>query len=200
MYESIEKNTSIQELVRLMLEQLGENPERQGLLKTPKRVEDSLRFLVKGYQENIDEIINGAIFDEAYDEMVLVRDINFFSLCEHHMLPFFGRCHIAYIPNGKIIGLSKIPRIVEVFSRRLQVQERMTIEIAECLNEHLKPKGVAVVCEGFHLCMAMRGVEKQNSSTTTSSMLGCFMKNRATRSEFLSILRSRGATDGGLMS
>jgi GTP cyclohydrolase I len=192
--DTIQNDTSISELIRLLIEKVGENPERKGLLKTPQRVADSFKFLLKGYGENVEEIINGAIFEEPYDEMVVVRDINFFSLCEHHMLPFFGKCHVAYIPDGRIVGLSKVPRIVEVFSRRLQVQERMTIEIANCLNEHLRPKGVGVIVEGFHLCMAMRGVEKQNATTTTSSMLGCFLKSKATRGEFLNILRNSGVS------
>jgi GTP cyclohydrolase I len=192
--DTIQNDTSISELIRLLIEKVEENPERKSLLKTPQRVADSFKFLLKGYGENVEEIINGAIFEEPYDEIVVVRDINFFSLCEHHMLPFFGKCHVAYIPDGRIVGLSKVPRIVEVFSRRLQVQERMTIEIANCLNEHLRPKGVGVIVEGFHLCMAMRGVEKQNATTTTSSMLGCFLKSKATRGEFLNILRNSGVS------
>lgn len=177
-------------LIRSLLAEVGENPEREGLLKTPARVAESMRFLTGGYEEDISEIINEAVFEgEAYDEMVLVKDIEFYSLCEHHMLPFFGQCHIAYMPDQKIVGLSKIPRLVDVFARRLQVQERLTTQIAQILEDVLKPKGVAVVMEGEHLCMMMRGVQKQHSMTTTSAMLGLFRDDRATRMEFLELIR-----------
>ena len=179
------------ENVRQILKGLGENPEREGLQRTPERVEKALKFLTGGYTENIAKIVNGALFAVDYDEMVIVKDIEFFSLCEHHMLPFHGKAHVAYIPNGKVIGLSKIPRIVDVFARRLQVQERMTQEIAETLMDILKPKGVAVTCEASHFCMMMRGVEKQHSSTVTSAMLGEFRDRKETRDEFLSLIRGR---------
>jgi len=182
------KGKRIQELIHELLCLLGEDPAREGLLKTPKRVAESFAYLTKGYGQNVEEVLNGAVFLEPYDEMVVVKEINFFSLCEHHMLPFYGRAHVAYIPNGKIVGLSKIPRIVEVFSRRLQVQERMTTQIAECLMKTLEPRGVGVVIEGFHLCMAMRGVEKINSYATTSSMLGNFRSSATVRAEFLSLI------------
>lgn len=172
-----------------MLVELGEDPERDGLLDTPKRVDKSLRFLTSGYAEDIDKVINDALFDVDYSEMVIVKDIDFYSLCEHHMLPFFGKCHVAYVPRTKVIGLSKIPRIVDVFSRRLQVQERLTNQIAECIREKIDPLGVAVVMQGTHLCMAMRGVEKQNSVALTSAMLGLFRQDARTRSEFLSLIR-----------
>ena len=174
-----------------LLIRIGEDPSREGLLKTPKRAEAAIRFLTSGYQKDIDEVLNDAIFHEDYDEMVLVKDIQLFSLCEHHLLPFYGRCHVAYIPNGKIIGLSKIPRIIEVFSRRLQVQERLTSQIADCLMKALEPHGVAVVIEALHLCMAMRGVEEPNAFTVTSSMLGAFRKDSRARSEFLSLIKPR---------
>src|SRR5437016_3183276 len=158
--------------VRDILENIGENPERQGLLRTPERVAKAYEFMTKGYRDSIENLVNKAVFDECYNEIVIVKDIDFYSLCEHHMLPFYGKCHIAYLPKNKIIGLSKIPRIVDMYSRRLQVQERMTTQIGEDLNRILEPEGVAVVCEGRHLCMMMRGVEKQNSIATTSCMLG----------------------------
>ncbi len=186
----------IQGLVETILNEIGENPEREGLLKTPKRVAKAYEYLTSGYNKDITKVLNGAIFKEDYDEMVLVRNIDFYSMCEHHMLPFFGKVHIAYIPDGKIVGLSKLPRIVDVFARRLQVQERMTKEIADTINEHLKPKGVAVVSEAYHMCMMMRGVEKQNSSTTSSSMHGVFKTDPKTRVEFLSLIR---ANDGRLI-
>ena len=179
----------IRTLIEQLLISIGENPSREGLEKTPERVEKSFQFMTKGYQEDVDEVLNGALFSIDYDEMVIVKDIDFYSLCEHHLLPFFGKCHIAYIPNGKIVGLSKIPRLVEVFSRRLQVQERLTVQIAEAIEAHLQPQGVAVVIEGFHLCMMMRGVQKQNAYTTTSSMLGVFRHQHNTRQEFLQLLR-----------
>tara|TARA_B100000315_G_scaffold36188_1_gene30904 strand:- start:6372 stop:6968 length:597 start_codon:yes stop_codon:yes gene_type:complete len=180
---------AIQMLIKQLLTSVGENPTREGLEKTPERVEKAFRFMTKGYQEDVDNVLNEALFPIDYDEMVIVKDIDFYSLCEHHMLPFFGKCHVAYIPNGKIVGLSKIPRLVEVFSRRLQVQERLTVEIAEALESRLHPQGVAVVVEGFHLCMMMRGVQKQNAYATTSSMLGEFRNQQKTRGEFLQLLR-----------
>jgi len=179
---------ALRDSVKTILNEIGENPEREGLLKTPNRVAKAYRFLTKGYHEDIDKILNGAIFHEHYDEMVIVKDIDFFSLCEHHMLPFYGKCHVAYIPNGKIVGLSKIPRMVEIYARRLQVQERMTREIGDLLFKVLQPKGVAVVSEAQHLCMMMRGVEKQNSIATTSCMLGTFKSNEKTRQEFLKLI------------
>ena len=178
----------IEELISELLIQIGEDPTREGILRTPSRVAKAWEFLSKGYHQNLDEIINNAVFSEDYDEMVTIKDIDFFSLCEHHLLPFFGKAHVAYIPNGKIIGLSKVPRIVDMFSRRLQVQERMTHEIADTLNSVLLPKGVAVVLEGEHMCMQMRGVEKQNSYATTSSMTGLFRQDSRTREEFLNII------------
>lgn len=177
--------------VRELLRLLGENPEREGLVKTPARVEKSLQFLTSGYQRDVAEIVNGAIFEEQTDEMVVVKDIDLYSLCEHHLLPFYGKAHVAYLPKGRIIGLSKIPRIVDAFARRLQVQERLTTQIAQCLSEHLRPRGVAVVIEAYHLCMAMRGVEKQNAFATTSAMLGAFREDRGTRAEFLEFLNHR---------
>jgi GTP cyclohydrolase IA len=178
----------IEAQVKLLLEEIGEDPNREGLLKTPHRVAKAYDFLTSGYRENIKKVINGAVFEEKYDEMVIVKDVDFFSLCEHHLLPFFGKIHIAYIPNGKIVGLSKIPRIVEVFARRLQVQERMTQEIADTLDEYLQPKGVGVVSEARHMCMMMRGVEKQNSVATASAMHGLFKEDPRTRSEFLNLI------------
>lgn len=178
-------------LVRELLEQLGEDPERQGLLRTPTRVADAYAFLTAGYQSDVQAILNGALFDERYNEMVIVKDIDFYSLCEHHLLPFYGRCHVAYIPNGKVVGLSKIPRIVEVFARRLQVQERMTNEIATMLMEVLQPAGVAVVTEARHLCMMMRGIQKQNTVVTNSALLGIFHEDRACREEFMQLISHR---------
>jgi GTP cyclohydrolase IA len=180
---------AMQELVRQLLAELGEDPSREGLLNTPKRVEKALRFLTSGYTADVDTVLNNALFTVDYNEMVIVKDIDFYSLCEHHLLPFFGRCHIAYIPNGKVIGLSKIPRLVEVFARRLQIQERMTNQIAETIREKINPLGVAVVIEATHLCMAMRGVEKQNSFAITSAMLGGFRSDARTRMEFLELIR-----------
>ena len=177
------------EEIRSILTQLGEDPTRDGLLNTPKRVDAALRFLTSGYQMNVDDLVNKALFDVAYDEMVIVRDIEVFSLCEHHLLPFFGKAHVGYIPNGRVIGLSKIPRLVDMFARRLQVQERLTTQIAETINEKIHPRGVAVVIEAQHLCMIMRGVEKQNSVAVTSSMLGVFKENQNTRNEFLNLAR-----------
>lgn len=181
----------LEEIVHELLQLLGENPEREGLLKTPKRVAHSLKYLTQGYRQDIRRVLNNAIFEEPYDEMVVVKDIEIFSLCEHHMLPFYGKAHVAYIPNGKIIGLSKIPRVVEIFAKRLQVQERLTSQIAECLTEALNPRGVGVVIEALHLCMAMRGVEKRTSHTVTSSMLGSFRNSERVRSEFLSLIGRR---------
>ncbi len=187
----------MQDLITRLLLELGEDPSREGLVRTPKRVAEALRFLTSGYDANVDDVLNGALFSEDYSEMVIVLDIDFYSLCEHHLLPFFGRCHVAYIPNGRVIGLSKIPRLVEIFARRLQLQERMTNQIAETIRTKVNPLGVAVVCEGTHLCMAMRGVEKQNSRTITSAMLGAFRDNARTRMEFLELLKHRG-TAGAL--
>ena len=182
-------NTRISNLVKQLLVELGEDPERQGLAQTPERVAKSYQYLVSGQNSNLQEIVNGALFEEEVDEMVLVKDIEFYSLCEHHLLPFHGRAHIAYLPQGKIIGLSKLPRIVDMFARRLQVQERMTVQIAEAVREVLQPQGVAVVTEAAHLCMMMRGVSKQASVTTASCMLGAFRSDPRTRSEFLSLIR-----------
>lgn len=181
----------IADLFRQILVELGEDPERQGLLKTPSRVAKSLDFLTSGYRKDPSKILNSALFDEQSDEMVVVRDIELYSLCEHHVLPFTGKAHIAYLPDGKIVGLSKIPRIVDVFARRLQVQERLTVQIANALQDALKPKGVAVVVEARHLCMMMRGVEKQNSFATTSCMLGWFKSDPKTRAEFLNLIGRR---------
>jgi len=179
---------STQEMYREILRRLGENPKRDGLVATPARVEKSLAFLTKGYAEDPTKVLRGALFDVDYDEMVIVKDIEMFSLCEHHMLPFFGKVHVAYIPKGKVIGLSKIARLVEIFARRLQVQERLTRQIADSIQEAIQPQGVGVVIEARHLCMMMRGIEKQNSSTVTSAMVGCF-RQKETRSEFLSLVR-----------
>ncbi|MBS1912989.1 MAG: GTP cyclohydrolase I FolE [Bacteroidetes bacterium] len=179
------------ELVRETLVLIGEDVHRDGLVRTPQRVARAYEFLTQGYAMDIAEVLNGAIFAERYDEMVVVKDIDFFSLCEHHMLPFFGKAHVAYIPNGKIVGLSKIPRIVDVFAHRLQVQERMTLQIAETIQKYLQPQGVAVVTEASHMCMMMRGVEKQNSVTTASAMLGVFKHQVETRSEFMNLISSR---------
>jgi GTP cyclohydrolase I len=179
----------IAESIEKILGALGEDPEREGLLRTPERGEKALRFLTSGYEANIEEIVNGAIFHEKCDEMVLVKDIEFFSLCEHHMLPFHGKAHVAYMPNHKIIGLSKIPRIVDMFARRLQVQERLTLHIAQCIQQVLQPRGVGVILEARHFCMMMRGVEKQHSGTVTSAMLGLMRSRKDTRDEFLSLVR-----------
>lgn len=181
-------NEKVESLVTQLLEQFGEDPLRDGLRQTPRRVSSMYEYLLQGYSRDVKEVMNGAVFKERYSEMVLVKDIDFFSLCEHHLLPFYGRCHIAYIPNGKIVGLSKMPRIVDVFARRLQVQERLTNQIAETLFELLNPLGVGVVMEARHLCMLMRGVEKQNSVATTSAMLGSFRKDVKCRNEFLTLI------------
>ena len=186
----------MQDLVRRLLAELGEDPDREGLVRTPKRVEKALRFLTSGYSANIDEVLNEALFTVDYSEMVIVKDIDFYSLCEHHLLPFFGKCHIAYIPSTRVIGLSKIPRLVDVFSRRLQIQERLTNQIADTIREKIAPLGVAVVIEATHLCMSMRGVEKQNSFAVTSAMLGAFRSNARTRMEFLELIKLRSAVPG----
>ena len=195
MKSAAEPNTltsaSFDELVHEMLIRLGEDPGREGLVRTPARVQKALQFLTKGYTEDAEALLRNALFTVSYDEMVIVKDIEMFSLCEHHMLPFFGKVHVAYIPNGKVIGLSKIPRLIEVFSRRLQIQERLTTQIAETIQKTIEPQGVGVVIEARHLCMMMRGVEKQHSSAVTSSMLGSFREEEETRTEFLSLIRQR---------
>jgi GTP cyclohydrolase I len=177
-------------MVRSMIESLGEDPNREGLVRTPERVEKALRYLTSGYAANLDSIVNDAIFEVKYDEMVIVKDIEFFSMCEHHMLPFYGKMHVAYIARNKVIGLSKLPRIVDVFARRLQIQERLTQQVAESIQELVDPVGVGVVAEAQHFCMMMRGVEKQHSATVTSAMLGCFREQKETRDEFLSLIRN----------
>jgi GTP cyclohydrolase I len=182
----------MQDTIRRLLTELGEDPTREGLRETPRRVEKSLEFLTSGYRTNIDEVINGALFTVEYNEMVIVRDIDFYSLCEHHLLPFFGKCHVAYIPDGRVIGLSKLPRIVDAFARRLQVQERLTSQIATTIEGRIAPIGVGVVIEATHLCMSMRGVSKQNSITTTSAMLGAFHSDARTRNEFVQLIRHAG--------
>ena len=185
------KQDPIQKHIRAVLEQIGEDPDRDGLERTPLRVAKAYRFLTRGYSEDPVALLNGALFDVSYDEMVLVKDIGFYSLCEHHMLPFFGRIHVAYIPNGKVVGLSKIPRLVQMFARRLQVQERLTMQIAEIIEKVLAPRGVAVVAEAIHLCMMMRGVEQQNAFAITSSLKGEFQSDSKTRSEFMELIRHR---------
>ena len=186
----------MQDLIRQLLVELGEDPAREGLVRTPHRVEKALKFLTSGYGADIDTVLNDALFTVDYSEMVIVRDIDFYSLCEHHLLPFFGKCHVAYIPQRHVIGLSKIPRLVDVFARRLQVQERMTNQIAQTILEKIDPLGVAVVCESTHLCMSMRGVEKQNSFAVTSAMVGAFRNNARTRMEFLELIKLRSAVPG----
>src|SRR5688572_23259408 len=186
----------MQDLIRQLLAELGEDPDREGLVRTPLRVDKALRFLTSGYRANIAEVLNDALFTVDYSEMVIVKDIDFYSLCEHHLLPFFGKCHVAYIPSTKVIGLSKIPRLVDVFARRLQVQERLTNQIADTIRAKIAPLGVAVVMEATHLCMSMRGVEKQNSFAVTSAMLGSFRDNSRTRMEFLELLSLRSAIPG----
>ncbi|HMK29910.1 MAG TPA: GTP cyclohydrolase I FolE [Terriglobales bacterium] len=179
------------DLVHEMIARLGEDPSREGLRRTPERVQRALEYLTRGYNEDPEQLLNGALFTVNYDEMVIVKDIEMFSLCEHHLLPFFGKVHVAYIPNGKVIGLSKLPRLVDIFARRLQVQERLTTQIAETIMNVIQPQGVGVVVEARHLCMMMRGVEKQHSQAVTSSMLGCFRDERETREEFLALIRNR---------
>ena len=183
----------IEEWVAKILKELGEDVHREGLERTPERVAKALKFLTSGYQQDVKDVLNDALFVEDYDEMVVVKDIDVFSICEHHMLPFIGKCHVAYLPGKKIVGLSKIPRLVEMFSRRLQVQERLTTQIAQTLQEALKPRGVAVVIEAIHLCMVMRGVEKQNSKAVTSAMLGAFRDRPETRAEFMELIKPRGS-------
>jgi GTP cyclohydrolase IA len=188
---SVENSESIADLVRRMLQLIGENSDRDGLRHTPERFEKALRFLTSGYHQDPQKLLNGAMFSVCYDQMVLVKDIEIYSLCEHHMLPFFGKCHVAYIPDKKVVGLSKIPRLVNMFARRLQIQERLTNQIASAIQENISPLGVGVVVEARHLCMVMRGVEKQNSQTVTSAMLGSFRDNVQTREEFLSLIREK---------
>jgi GTP cyclohydrolase I len=184
-------SASLQQIYAELLTRIGEDPSRDGLLNTPKRMEKSMAFLTQGYTQSIDAVLHGALFDVHYDEMVIVKEIEFYSQCEHHLLPFFGRAHVAYVPNGKVIGLSKIPRIIDVFARRLQVQERLTQQIAHAIEEAIQPQGVGVIVEAQHLCMMMRGVEKQGSSTVTSAMLGVFKSQQQTRNEFLSLVERR---------
>jgi GTP cyclohydrolase I len=189
----------MQEIIRQLLAELGEDPSREGLLDTPKRVEKALTFLTSGYGADLDATLNNALFSVDYNEMVIVRDIDFYSLCEHHLLPFFGKCHVAYIPQGRVLGLSKIPRLVDIFARRLQIQERLTNQIAETLREKIDPLGVAVVMEATHLCMSMRGVEKQNSFAATSAMLGVFREDARTRMEFLELIKRPELTSRATM-
>jgi GTP cyclohydrolase I len=184
-----EPHTPIADSIVRVLQEIGEDPKREGLVRTPERWEKALKFLTSGYETDLDSLVNGAVFHEQCDDMVIVKDIEFFSLCEHHMLPFYGKAHVAYLPNNKIIGLSKIPRIVDMFARRLQVQERLTHQVAQCLQEVLQPRGVGVVVEARHFCMMMRGVEKQHSGTVTSAMLGGFRDRKETRDEFLALVR-----------
>ncbi|HWB83611.1 MAG TPA: GTP cyclohydrolase I FolE [Bryobacteraceae bacterium] len=190
---SSSSESAIAPLVREVLEHLGEDPQRQGLIGTPDRVEKALKFLTSGYHMDVRKIVNGALYDVRYDEMVLVKDIEFFSMCEHHMLPFFGKMHVAYLPKKRVIGLSKIPRIVDAFARRLQIQERLTQQVAETIQEIIDPLGVGVICEARHFCMMMRGVEKQHSGATTSAMLGAFRDNKETRDEFLALVNHKTA-------
>jgi GTP cyclohydrolase I len=191
MMPPLDNDESIADLMGKLLLKIGEDPQRPGLVRTPARADKALRFLTSGYDTDVQSIVNGAIFDEKCDEMVVVKDIEFYSLCEHHLLPFFGTMHVAYLPNNKVIGLSKIPRIVDMFARRLQLQERLTHQVAETLQDVLKPKGVGVICEARHFCMMMRGVEKQHSGTITSAMLGGFRDRKETRDEFLSLVSAR---------
>jgi len=187
------KTAPIADCVRDILSGVGEDPKREGLLKTPERVEKALRFLTRGYDQDPEQILNQALFTVSYDEMVVVKDIDVYSLCEHHLLPFHGKAHVAYLPNGKVVGLSKIPRLVDIYARRLQVQERLTVEIAEAIQKAVKPRGVGVIVEAVHFCMMMRGVEKQNSSAVTSCMLGAFREQQQTREEFLSLINRRSS-------
>jgi GTP cyclohydrolase I len=182
----------MERLIRDLIKEIGEDPNREGLEKTPARVAKAWEYLTSGYQQNVNDVLNEALFTEEYDEMVVVKDIDLYSVCEHHLLPFFGKCHIAYMPSRRIVGLSKLPRLVEMFARRLQVQERLTTQIAQTLNDVLQPRGVAVVIEALHLCMLMRGVEKQNSKAVTSAMLGAFRDRPETRAEFMELIKSRG--------
>jgi GTP cyclohydrolase I len=184
---------SIQEAYRTILTAIGEDPEREGLLKTPHRCAEAIKFLTRGYEQDLHKILNGAVFEESYDDMVLVKDIEYYSLCEHHLLPFYGKVHVAYIPNGKIVGLSKIPRLVDMFARRLQVQERLTKEIAQALEDALHPRGVGVIVEGMHMCMMMRGVQKQNATMITSHVMGEFRDDRRTRQEFMALVKDGGS-------
>jgi GTP cyclohydrolase I len=193
LHESSLESASTQDLYREMIRRIGEDPERDGLLRTPERMEKSMAFLTKGYNQTVSQVLHEALFDVDYDEMVIVKDIEFFSLCEHHLLPFFGKAHVAYVPNGKVIGLSKTARLVDVFARRLQVQERLTRQISDAIEEAIHPQGVAVILEAQHLCMMMRGVEKQHSHTVTSAMLGVFKTQMQTRNEFLSLVRRSGS-------
>jgi len=187
--ESSFERSFVEKLIEKILEELGEDPKRQGLRRTPARVVDTLKFLTKGYSENVEEVLKGALFDVQYDEMVIIRNIEVYSLCEHHLLPFFGKCHVGYLPSKKVIGLSKVTRLVELFARRLQVQERLTQQIADTLNEQASPQGVGVIIEAQHLCMMMRGVEKQNAKVTTSALLGKFRQDQRSRMEFLNLVR-----------
>ncbi len=191
MEETVVVNNALEQAVETILQEIGEDPAREGLLKTPHRVAEAMKFLTSGYHQDVHQVLNGAIFEEKYNEMVIVRDIDVFSLCEHHLLPFYGRAHVAYIPNGKIVGLSKLPRVVDIYAKRLQVQERLTQQVAQTLYDVLQPDGVAVVIEARHMCMMMRGVEKQNSLATTSAMLGVFEKEQKTRAEFLDLIDRR---------
>jgi len=186
-----EITSRLKDIYKDVIKDLGEDPEREGLLKTPERVAKAMQFLTKGYKQNPDEILKSALFQEDYSEMVIVKDIEVYSQCEHHMLPFFGKAHVAYIPNGTIVGLSKIPRVVDAYARRLQVQERLTLEIRDCIQRTINPKGVAVVLECNHMCMQMRGVEKQNSSTTSSAFTGLFLRNDSTRKEFIDLIQAK---------
>lgn len=192
MIRSKQEEADLAPLVKQILEGLGENPGREGLVRTPHRVDQALKFLTSGYKMDLQKVVNGALYEVKYDEMVVVRDIEFFSLCEHHMLPFFGKMHVAYLPKNKVIGLSKIPRIVDVFARRLQIQERLTQEVAQTIQQVIDPVGVGVICEARHFCMMMRGVEKQHSGAMTSAMLGAFRSRKETRDEFLALVNHRG--------
>ncbi len=192
--ENAEDGSLIRESVRRFLVHIGEDPDRDGLKATPKRVESSVEWLTRGYRQSVEEVVNGAVFEESHDSMILVRDIEVYSVCEHHLLPFFGKAHVAYLPTGKIIGLSKLPRVVDVYARRLQIQERLTDQVADAVMKVLDPKGVGVVIEAFHLCMMMRGVEKQHSKTVTSALRGCFL-DESTRSEFLRLVHGGSGLD-----